>query len=202
MNLPQVEISFDVAALSVLIGTLAILFHRKVVIPVVAGIKKVGDTKSKIDKIYAELSPNGGASIRDAINRIEMRLVGVEQKQNVYLLESPQGIFETDVNGRVIGVNRTLCNMVGRTEKELMGMGWINAIAGVDRDRVFDNWTDSVSNKMEFHAKFLMKGREGNEFAVSCIGYPMESPTTKEVIGWLATVSKTAVYDDNTDAWK
>jgi PAS domain S-box-containing protein len=198
----NIEISFDVAALTALLGTSAFLFHRKVVLPLLAFIKEVGNTKKKIDKIYTEMAPNGGSTIRDAITRIEMRLVGVEQKQNVYLLEAPAGMFESNQDGRFISVNRTLCTLVGRIEGELTGMGWINSVAEEDRDRVFDKWTKCIKEKMEYHDRFNMKHKGGEVFSVNAVAYPMEHPNSKAIIGWLGTITKSAFYDEKTNTWK
>lgn len=194
--LEHIEISFDVVAIAIIASGFAIAFHRKIVLPIIRGAKKFGDTKFKIDKIYSELSPNGGASIRDAVNRIEIRLVAVEQRQNLYLMESPQGIFETDASGRVISVNRTYCRMTGRTERELFGMNWVNAILPEDRDRVMTNWESSVEECMEFICKFNMIHSDNQIFTVSTIAYPMENQVTGEIIGWMGTVNKISPVDN------
>lgn len=194
---PEMQISFDVVALIALIGTVTVFLWRKALLPTIRGVRKVlqeidtlADSRIKIDSIYNELHPNGGSSIRDAINRIEMRLVQVEQKQNVYLLESPQGIYETDHEGNYIGVNRTFLRMVARTEKEVLGRGWVHCIADSDKERVKKAWDEAVEHGMEFSMIYDMIDVDGEIFKVNAIAYPMESPTTKQIIGWLGTINK------------
>jgi PAS domain S-box-containing protein len=197
LTVPEVQISFDVVALMVASVTAAIFLWRKALLPTIRGVRKIlteidtmADSRIKINSIYNELHPNGGSSIRDAINRIEMRLVQVEQKQNVYLLESPQGIYETDSDGNYIGVNRTFLRMVARTEKEVLGRGWVHCIAEHDKDKVKKAWDEAVEHGMEFSMIYDMMDVDGEVFKVNAIAYPMESPTTKQIIGWLGTINK------------
>jgi PAS domain S-box-containing protein len=184
----QWELSLDVFTISASIVAASVFLYKTIGKRIMKFIPDT-DTKEKISKIYAELHPNGGGSVRDAINRIEMRLVNVEQKQNVYLLEGPQGIFEADKNGRYVAVNRTFCRMVGKTEKELMGMGWMNSVSHDEKSEVFDEWMTAVQNKMEFIKKLTMVNN-GEELVVNAIAYPMENPITKEIIGWIGTITK------------
>lgn len=189
MNELQWELSLDVFTISASIAALFIFLYKTLGKKIMKFLPDI-DTKEKISKIYTELHPNGGGSIKDTINRIELRLVNVEQKQNVYLLEGPQGIFEADKNGRYITVNRTFCRMVNKTEKELLGMGWMNSINKDDREEVFDAWMTAVQNKMEFIGKFKIINNDDNIVQVNTIAYPMENPITKEIIGWIGTITK------------
>lgn len=183
------EFSFDVIGSITLLGGLMVLIHKKVLKPFFRMSNQWTELHDRVCKIYNEVHTNGGTSLKDSINRIEGRLVGVEQRQYMYLMESPKGIFETDTEGRFTSVNRTYCRMTGKTERELLGMNWINSISGEDRDRVFENWTASVEEKMEFICKYDMIDSDQKYFSVSMVAYPMENPATKQVIGWLGTVS-------------
>ena len=195
MTFPEIQISFDAIAVIAAIGTALVFIWRKALLPTIRLVRKLfkeldgmEDTKSKIASIYSELHPNGGSSIRDAVNRIESRMVAVEQRQNIYLLEAPQGIYETNSEGKCIGVNRTYCRMLGRTEKEILGMGWLNGIAEYDRDRVLDDWNNAIQQKIEFICKYDMIDSDGYIFSVDGIAYPMENPNNHNTIGWIGTI--------------
>jgi len=63
----------------------------------------IGDIKTDIaaltksvNFVVTELQPNGGASIRDSLNRIELRQVLQEQRQKAILSDMSIGVFETD----------------------------------------------------------------------------------------------------------
>jgi PAS domain S-box-containing protein len=190
MDIVNYEISLEVTGVLLLVGTAAVFFHKKVTVPLLQWFKGWAVMKKQIEKIYIEMGPNGGATIKDAITRIEMRLVGVEQKQNVYLLEAPHGLFEANVEGRVTGANRTLCSLVGRQENEMKGFGWINSVAPHDRDRVVSKWEKSIEEKMEYHDAFDFRHKDGKIIPVNAVAYAMENPTSHEIIGWLGTITK------------
>lgn len=183
------EVSIDLIGAVTLGSTMLVFFYKKVLKPGVKMFKDWFVVVDKINKIHDELHANGGSSIRDAINRIEGKLVAVEQRQSMYLMESPKGIFETDKEGRFLSVNRTYCRMAGKTEKELLGMNWINSITGEDRDRVVEKWSGSVDEKMEFFCNYEMVNSNNETFYVHMSAYPMENPSTKNIIGWIGSVS-------------
>lgn len=59
------------AAILAAIGAL----HRQVVRPIVRTIRRIADT---VDIVEAQMRPNGGASLRDAIDHIDRRLQVLE----------------------------------------------------------------------------------------------------------------------------
>ena len=68
----------------------------------VTGMFGIGDIKTDLAAVHetlrtvvTELQPNGGASIRDSLNRIELRQVFNEQRQRAILTDMSVGVFET-----------------------------------------------------------------------------------------------------------
>jgi PAS domain S-box-containing protein len=45
-------------------------------------------------------------------------------------------IYQSDAEGRCIFVNSALCELFGLTEKEAMGVGWLDRVHPEDRERV------------------------------------------------------------------
>lgn len=190
------EISLDIVGLVSLAITGLVFFYKVIFRPFFRKVKFVYDEicclselRSKVTSIYNELNPNGGESVKDTINRIEGKLMSVEQKQNIYLLESPQGIFEADKDGKFINVNRTYMRMVGKSERELLGMNWVNSVAEYDQSRVLEAWSNSLTNNIEFIYKFDMVDSNQNFFSVSVTAYPIEQSGSKKTIGWVGTIT-------------
>lgn len=113
-------------------------------------LQKLTEYIPKIERIDFELKPNGGSSIRDAINRIES-LVTVQDKKLLSLFQSmPFGTFITDEFGNWTQVNLMLCRISERTETELKGRNWMRCIEESDRANVILEWERSIKNEMIF----------------------------------------------------
>lgn len=57
------------------------LLRRLVTEPVDEAIDRRIDSHPKLDAVYRELHPNGGLSMRDAVDRIEWRVAMLEQRE-------------------------------------------------------------------------------------------------------------------------
>ena len=141
----------------------------------------IGDIKTDIAAlskqvgfVVTELQPNGGASVRDSLNRIELRQVLQEQRQKAILSDMSIGVFETNAEGDFVWVNRKYLRMTGRAPDEVKGSGWINTIAHRDRERVVDAWDKAIEEGREFEEKFLMITPDDQRCEVSVRTYKMD----------------------------
>ena len=125
----------------------------------------IEEMTEKILEISKELKPNGGGSIKDQIKQIanDIKIIMIERDATFYLSKEP--MFKTDDKGYYISVNTSLCNLIGATEIELLGLGWLNYISLQDRDRVWEEWENIIES-----------GKEISLF------YGIKNPTTMEVI--------------------
>lgn len=181
------EVSVDVVAL-VTIGVAAItLTYKKVVKPSFIWSKSIIDSLGKIDAIHEQMFTNGGKTLRDAVNRIENRITLLEKQQNIYIMDTPHGVFNSNKDGRFTTVNRTLCRMTGKTEGELLGNGWINSVSERDRERVVDSWKYAIENEIEFSTSFDITDTDGFQFRVRCTANPMKSADGK-LLGYLGII--------------
>ncbi len=142
--------------------------------------------------IVAELHPNGGASIRDSLNRIETRQVLQEQRQKAILSDMSVGVFETDAEGHCIWANRKYLRMTGRTLAEVAGSGWTNIIASEDRDRVVKGWADSIDEQREFEDEYYIATPEGVKTKVRAQSYRMDQQNGSPIgyLGMLTPIDK------------
>jgi PAS domain S-box-containing protein len=105
---------------------------------------------SKLETIMLQLVPNGGSSIRDALDRIENRQHVLGAFQKAQLNTHAKAMFETDNAGQCTWVNRPHNRLTGYQATEMLGDGWINAIAPECRTTTMRKWEDAVKNKREF----------------------------------------------------
>lgn len=142
----------------------------------------IGDIKidiaalsEQVGFVVTELKPNGGASVRDSLNRIELRQVLQEQRQKAILSDMSVGVFETNNEGEFVWVNRKYLRMTGRAPDEVKGSGWINTIAHRDRDRVVKAWTKAIEEEREFEEEFMMITPDDERCQVQARTYKMSA---------------------------
>lgn len=148
-------------------------------------IEKMHDT---LDHIVTELRPNGGSSIRDSLNRIELRQVLQEQRQKAILTDMSVGVFETDTGGNVIWVNRKYLRMTGRAPSEVNGTGWVNTIAERDRERVMAEWQTAIAEEREFESEYLIITPDNDRAKVAVRTYKMVGQHS-EALGFMGVMT-------------
>lgn len=119
----------------------------------------------QVEEVSKELKPNGGGSIKDQVKQIanDIKIIRVERDATFYLSKEPS--FKSDGKGYYTSINYSLGQLVGVSESELLGLGWLNYIALEDKDRIWEEWENIIES-----------GKEISLF------YGIKNPTTMEVI--------------------
>lgn len=149
---------------------------------------RLDELSEQVGFLITELKVNGGASIKDQLNRVEMACAKTNERQRARMLDSSDLVFETDPDGSCVWVNRTYARTVQRLPQELMGFGWVNAIAKGHRDRVMDGWYASVKEDREFEMNFNFSTPDGDEFPALVRSYKM-TDSRGNAIGYLGSVT-------------
>lgn len=145
------------------------------------------DLYQKIQVIASEFRPNGGSSLRDAINRIEEKVSLNEQKTGAIIKSFPVGTWVSDENGRCIDVNKNLCKIMGRTESEIKGDNWSNWIHPDEKEEVFEEWTRCVKNDLNFDMEYRYILPDKSIQKVHGTAYQLKNSAGK-VVGFLGTL--------------
>lgn len=145
------------------------------------------DLDHKIENLLLETKPNGGSSLRDALARIEHNVELQNERLRAMLVDSEEMCFEADASGRVIWANRTILRKVGKTPVEILGQGWVNIIAPVNRDKVVDKWLEAIEHEREFDMEVIWRNSDHEEFPVHVRSYRMVSAKGK-TMGYFGTV--------------
>lgn len=155
---------------------------------------EVKDLYSKIQIIAGEFRPNGGSTLRDAINRIEEKISIQEQKTTAIIKSFPVGTWVSDKNGKCIDVNRTLCRIMGRTESEIKGDNWSNWVHPDEKEDVFEEWNRCVHTMSNFDMTYRYILPDGKIQKVHGMAYQLRTEKG-ELVGFLGTLY--AISDAN-----
>lgn len=149
------------------------------------------DTCSFISK---ELKPNGGGSMRDSVEALKLSIdavlatvIRLDQRQKSFAHQSEKGIFESDLNGDFIFVNRMYCRMTGRSPEEAYGKGWKAFIAPEDREHVVAEWYECVKERRDFIMTYHYIKPDLTKVKVNCHGYLLKD-VAGQTIGYMAFI--------------
>ena len=145
------------------------------------------DLYKKVQVIAGEFRPNGGSTLRDAINRIEQKLSMQEQTVTAIIKSFPVGTWTSDKYGKCVDVNKTLCKIMNRTESEIKGDNWSNWIHPDEKDDVFEEWKRCVENMINFDMTYRYILPDGTEQKVHGMAYQLRDEKN-ELMGFLGTL--------------
>lgn len=100
------------------------------------------------------------------------------------------GIYQSDAQGRCTYVNAALCELFGMSEKELVGVGWLDRVHPEDRAQVEAARQHAVSSIPVFHMEYrlLLSGKTVWVAAFSTA--LMEGGTFKGRIGTITDITE------------
>ncbi len=101
---------------------------------------------------------------------------------------APVGIYRTTPDYKCVYVNEQWYKMTGLTKEEALGDGWVKGLHPDDRDRIFEEWSNSVRNNKLFQSEYRLRNREGKVIWVYGQAASMEGPTG-EIEGFVGTVT-------------
>lgn len=146
------------------------------------------DVKASTARLEAELRPNGGSSLRDAVDGLATRMDLFSARKMAALDAQDVAYFETDSGGRLTIASRSLCRLAGRDDGELMGNGWLDSIMPVDRPRVAEAWHDSVARGTALTEYAACVRPSGSAIACRIDACPVV--VAGSVAGWVGLVTK------------
>lgn len=112
--------------------------------------KSFGKRDILLQEILAELKPNGGTSLRDAVDKILLRNDETDAFDTAQLNIFDTPAFKTNQVGAWLYVNRAFTKLTGTTLGENLGQGWINTVDPKERGEFLEKWNAAVSAQREF----------------------------------------------------
>jgi len=146
--------------------------------------------------ILAELRPNGGSSLRDAVTRLERNLDDntkmlriLRWKEKKFANTLGVATFETDSVGRCVDANETYLELVGLTIDEVLQDGWRNAIDKDELEDVCHDWDLCVAQGRDFHRTMVyVHYRTGLRKLVNVDAYVVHDHNPHDILWWIGYV--------------
>lgn len=107
-----------------------------------------------LERIEAQLVPNGGSSFRDALDQFRRDVTWMGARMDALLSASAVAHFETDANGACTYVNDAYLRLVMRSRREVLGANWEITIAQELREMVVEAWLDAVKEQRIFEMRY------------------------------------------------
>lgn len=158
--------------------------------------EQIKELTKKVLILEAENHPNGGYSMRDSLNRIEIRQIVIEQTQRALISDMQVGVFTTNHEGHCEWVNRKMLQMTGRSMAELKGFGWLNAVAKEERTAIRGEWGAALKDEREVELTFHIVFAGHKPLLVNLRNSRMYDEHHNHVLGYINIVQP---YEDLSD---
>lgn len=140
---------------------------------------------AKIDKIYYEVTPNNGASIKDTINHLSKEVTAVAARQWSLVATQADPVWETNDRGECLRANTAMLSLVERDMEQMQANGWENIIHDDDAEWVLSEWSRAVSQRRAFEATFRVEAYVSKRvFKVTCISTAFKT-SDGSVLGYI-----------------
>ncbi|MBD2164134.1 response regulator [Calothrix membranacea FACHB-236] len=100
---------------------------------------------------------------------------------------SPVGIFLTDITGNCTYTNPRYQSILGISDADCLGTGWLRSLRPEDRDRIFADWSAAAQQGQEYYSEFSIVTATGILRWLTLRSSPMLS-NEGAVIGYVGTV--------------
>lgn len=150
--------------------------------------KRFERMERKLDVILHELFPNGNSSMRDAIDRMELRQTQMDQRTQCLFTDLDKPGFEADAKGNWYLVNAAFAKLVNRSRDALLGNGWMNTVQDGAQRQVFAAWQAAIEQKRNFELEIPLVKPNGEVQRRHCKAQRMVG-ANNETLGYLGTLS-------------
>jgi len=143
-----------------------------------------------VSDIKMEVRPNGGMSLRDSVERIELRQLLDSQIIGSILSSQAVAFFRADERGLLVEASRPLCKLMQRSEAELIGNKWLSWVTQDQREEVHTEWVDAVENARDFDKRFDVFNDSGDIMHIHAKAYQLVNRRKRETLGYFGTFSR------------
>ena len=152
----------------------------------------ISQIASKLDLVLAEVTNNGGSSLKDVVHCIEHRLYVLEFTSLTVLDHDQVAVFKTNALGQCVWVNRAYARLFDQSREDLLKFGWLSSIVAEQRVAIEDEWVRSVRDQREVSTTYSIKTQSGEIIPVAAKAYPILGPNSA-FLGYVGTVYRQPV---------
>jgi PAS domain S-box-containing protein len=150
-------------------------------------IKDTGQRNAEeaANKVNAHLD-NG---LKSTLKRLDAKLTEHGVMVGAIVKTQDKPIIKTEPGGALIFANPAAMKLLGMTQAELSGDGWVRAVHPDDQRRVFSEWYDCVARKKEFGPlvyRYLHPTTK-EVTLVEAVAIPV-TDLDGEILSWIATI--------------
>jgi PAS domain S-box-containing protein len=121
-------------------------------------LNRLEEMNTDIKQVKVQVEYNGGASIKDAVRRIEQRqerLYSMIELNNIRLdihdESNDRMSFRMDSGGAIVFINDAFLKFFGYSEKDVMGFAWESIVNGEDLRHVQEKWERTIEKQSRFY---------------------------------------------------
>ena len=143
----------------------------------------VAALQKDLNHVSDQLRTNGGASMLDAVKRIDGNMKKVALISDLHSRVLNIARWESDKDGYAIWSSDVMLTMTGRNFDEIQNMNWTNLYPERERDRVIKLWMLSVTQRSPFEIDSWYVRKDGTELAVHVYAEPIDNKDRET--GWV-----------------
>ena len=180
------------SAIAGALASVGAFMWKKLVKPAIKFLDDQEDLKKSIQTIKSEVTPNGGGSMKDALNclrdtcgNIERNQKVLDQRSKAALHYHDRALFEVDRFGRMSWFNEQFEILTRGSDGPKKGFDWVNIVDEKDREE----FVKELTSCLDMNRKIDIVTKSISESNVHFLGYPYRI-TDKEHEGFLIHLYK------------
>jgi len=164
-----------VSTLAGIVTSMSIFLWKKLLKPAIQLMDDHEEIKKSIDTIKNEVTPNGGGSMKDAVNclkdtcqRIEITQKVLDQRSKAALHYTDRPLFETDSFGRATWSNQSFRDLTNDNGDFTEGLDWISIVDEDSREEFLKEFNSCI----EMCRRVDIETESVNGQKIHFLGYP------------------------------
>ncbi len=114
----------------------------------------------------------------------------LELRQRIAERHAALGIYTCDPDGRCTWCNDWVCEAYRIDSADIVGFGWIAAVAKEDQQRVRDRWLDCVQHQTPYRDEFIVEPTNGDPWMATAEAWPVKN-SAGEIVCFVGCVTET-----------
>ncbi len=159
-------------------------------------------TKTPLRDAEGQIIGLAGVSIDVTADRVALAALKASEERFRTLSETaPAFIFITDNEGQITYTNTAFQQYTGKSNEELLGIGWARTVHRDDRQIPEKAWQTAVATNQPYAAEYRFRGQDGNFRWFMCRATPVRDADGK-IQQWIGTCSDVQDAIDAREALK
>lgn len=157
-------IALAAAGLSAIIGTAWAVWRVA---------NRIGRVLPFVDKLHLHFGDDPASELHELVKAVRSSIGELEVRQRISERHLEIGIFVCDIGGKCTWANDILCNAFGLDSQDMLGFGWLAAIAKTDQTRVHRDWIYAIENELPYSVEYKVEPESGTHFHCIAEAWPV-----------------------------